>query len=589
MEADSGWDAIVVGAGLGGLVAASRLLREGLRVLVLDAASHPGGTAYAFRRDGFLFPMGPLGFSHPRLVTEILRRTGMVEPPALKRVSYNLHAFGLSLPLSLPFPEMVAELSAVFPGERDYIGTFFHNLKTTYASLLSMSGIHLERFHLSAHEEPGLISYPQPHPFLETPPGPSPRGSALKRRFGGNIPSGTGIFPPPGEKAAGDWRLRRILGSMGTGEPYSNPALLAVMWNLLCEEGIHYPEVGMHGLCDLLAAPLGWRPLGVHDKHTREGEDEEEEWRKSVEKAWGGELPSTGDTREGRLLLRSPAARIEVRRGRVRGVALRDGTFLEAPVVISNADFRETFLALLDRDAVPEELRRAVGGAALTPSKLQVCLGFVSSLVNLSAFRRGSRVIHRRADGPESRPQREPDWSSHRLDPQELSGAEIEMTLLSADDPSLAPSGRQVLVMRTTAEFTHFEPFRPPGGGRIPAYAGYKISLAEALIGEASRLIPHLDTALEKVDVATPLTFEERGRRSRGAVAGWTWRGPSGGLRGAAELVRTPVAGLYMAGHQAFTMLVLGGVPTAMLSGFLAAEHALAGSGPCGEMPIPAY
>jgi len=65
------------------------------------------------------------------------------------------------------------------------------------------------------------------------------------------------------------------------------------------------------------------------------------------------------------------------------------------------------------------------------------------------------------------------------------------------------------------------------------------------------------------MDVATPLTFEEQGGRSGGAVAGWSWNYEDCPDYRARELVRTPIQGLYMAGYQAFSTLFMGGVPTA--------------------------
>jgi phytoene dehydrogenase-like protein len=88
------------------------------------------------------------------------------------------------------------------------------------------------------------------------------------------------------------------------------------------------------------------------------------------------------------------------------------------------------------------------------------------------------------------------------------------------------------------------------------------------------------------MDVATPLTFEERGGRSEGAVAGWSWDYVEG-EKGAVEIIRTPVSGLYMAGYQAFSMLALGGVPSAMLSGLKAAEYLISGAGPDDDVRIP--
>jgi len=560
MEVAKSWDAIVVGAGLGGLAAANRLLREGWRVLVLDGAPHPGGTAYVFRRGDFLFPMGPLGCGYPRLVTDILRLLGMQEPPTFRRVHYSLRAFGLHLPLSLPFPEMVSRFSAAFPRREGAIRRFFEDMEHIYDSLLPLPG-------------PSSLD---PLPFREGRRDEAPPPNGLGKPY---------AFP---EGIREDWRLHRILGSMGTREPYSDPALLSAMWNLLCRVGIHYPAGGMHGLCDLLAAPLGWRPLPSSRRAGMSEEEAERAWREAAERAWGRvPLPTAGES-PGRLLLRRPAAGIEVKGGEVRGVVLADGTFLEAPVVVSNADFQQTFLRLLPPENLPADLRKALREATLSASNLQVCLGIDTRGVDLSAFREGSRIIHRRESGPGCPTPGDPDWSASSIHPAELSAAEMEITLLSADDPDLAPPGRHVLVIRTSAEHAHFAPFRPSSGKRTADYAAYKESLAAALVKEASSLVPGLERGVVTADVASPLTFEERGGRSRGAVAGWSWERPPGGTAVARELVCTPVSGLYMAGHQAFSMLLLGGVPSALLSGLHAAEHALAGKGPVDVLPIPA-
>ncbi len=79
------WDTIIVGAGLGGLTAAAKLVQAGRRVLVLERNPHPGGTAYVYNRRGFSFPMGPLGFSHPGLVRSILRDLNVEDDRPLRR------------------------------------------------------------------------------------------------------------------------------------------------------------------------------------------------------------------------------------------------------------------------------------------------------------------------------------------------------------------------------------------------------------------------------------------------------------------------------------------------------------------------
>ena len=53
------FDAVVVGAGISGLVCAFRLQQAGLDVAVLDAGARPGGVIGTVARDGFLYEQGP--------------------------------------------------------------------------------------------------------------------------------------------------------------------------------------------------------------------------------------------------------------------------------------------------------------------------------------------------------------------------------------------------------------------------------------------------------------------------------------------------------------------------------------------------
>ena len=94
------WDAIVIGSGVGGLTAAAKLVQTGKRVAVLERNSHPGGTAYVYRRKGYTFPMGPLGYSNTGIVSDILKDLDNGPELTYHRVHYRLKAFGLDILLS---------------------------------------------------------------------------------------------------------------------------------------------------------------------------------------------------------------------------------------------------------------------------------------------------------------------------------------------------------------------------------------------------------------------------------------------------------------------------------------------------------
>ena len=63
--------AIVIGAGLGGLAAAIRLGARGYRVTVMEQLDAPGGRAYVFRQDGFIFDAGPTIITAPFLLEQL--------------------------------------------------------------------------------------------------------------------------------------------------------------------------------------------------------------------------------------------------------------------------------------------------------------------------------------------------------------------------------------------------------------------------------------------------------------------------------------------------------------------------------------
>lgn len=68
--------AVVIGSGFGGLAAAVRLGARGYRVTVLEKLDAPGGRAYVYRQDGFVFDAGPTVVTAPFLFEELWNLCG---------------------------------------------------------------------------------------------------------------------------------------------------------------------------------------------------------------------------------------------------------------------------------------------------------------------------------------------------------------------------------------------------------------------------------------------------------------------------------------------------------------------------------
>ncbi len=68
--------AVVIGSGFGGLAAAIRLGARGYRVTVLERRDKPGGRAYVYEQNGFVFDGGPTVITAPFLLEELWELCG---------------------------------------------------------------------------------------------------------------------------------------------------------------------------------------------------------------------------------------------------------------------------------------------------------------------------------------------------------------------------------------------------------------------------------------------------------------------------------------------------------------------------------
>ena len=82
-------DAVVVGAGIAGLVASAFLAEAGRSTLVLEANHQVGGLMAGIRRKGFTFDAGDQSFEDAGMLFPILEQLGIEPAKSLHRASHR--------------------------------------------------------------------------------------------------------------------------------------------------------------------------------------------------------------------------------------------------------------------------------------------------------------------------------------------------------------------------------------------------------------------------------------------------------------------------------------------------------------------
>ncbi len=317
----AGWDAIVIGSGIGGLTAAAALAKRSRRVLVLERHSQLGGMTQTFRRREYAFapavhyiggvgdasgPDNQFGRLLRRLTDGRLHFASIGSPYDIVRLP------GLEFPIETPREAYIARLKATFPDEIAAIDRYFE----------------------ACGKAQGAI-----HALFASRALPAPLGLPMRWLNAGRVRVALQTTAADAVRAIRDRRLAALLcarwGDYGL-PPERAPLALHALVTGSYFAGAYYPIGGPGQFARALATTI---------------------------QAGGGELRTDATVSE-----------IRVERSRAAGVRLAGGESLDADIVISDMGAHNTVAALPATTA--PEWQKAIGMLKPSISYLSLYIGF---------------------------------------------------------------------------------------------------------------------------------------------------------------------------------------------------------------------
>jgi phytoene dehydrogenase-like protein len=504
-----GYDAILIGAGHNGLTAAAYLARAGLKVLVLERRDIVGGCAVTEEVDAKLAPgcrVSTASYIASMLRHEVIR-------------DLRLDSYGLRMVACDPGVQAAFE-------DGDVVAWWNDPVRMS-AELARIAPEDVERFFETEIELRRLVAFLEPF-FMEPPPDIAARGwrraaelwrlaSRFRRARGGDISGLTRFLTGSlgqflDERFSADKLKRLILANSLYGKhggPYQAGTALGLLFHLLTGGEARRPGFQGHVIGGMGAITQAMRlaclDLGVE------------------------------------IRTAATVAKINQSGGRVRGVTLTSGEFLEAHLVVSNADPKLTFLGLLDPLDLPQDFRESVRGIRMDGpcGKVNFVLSEEPRVTGMPADRTAA------------------ERSLFTLIPT-LQGAEdcynasqrgeiaddlwVDCVVASNVDPTLAPAGRHMLTC-----FVQYLPYALRSG----SWDQQRDRLGDCVTSIIGRYAPNVPSSIIARHILTPLDLEQTFGITEGnifhgdlAMDQLFFMRPVPGF----SQYRTPIAGLYLCG-----------------------------------------
>ena len=451
------YDAVIIGAGLGGLSCAAAFARQGFRPLVIEQHDKPGGYATAFSRPGgFLFDVS----LHSTTVGE---RNGVynlipgfpditdvefVLHPTLFRAVYPEHTLAVAQRDPQAF---VAQLTALFPGEREGIAGLFADMRGLTADIQRLS---------QARGQVDMSRFPVEFPFL----------FQFNGKTWGDLVDARLHDPRLKAMVSGQWGYYGLPPSKLSCFYYAMPFL-----SYLAQGGF-YPK----------------------------GRSQD------ISNAFVRFIESHGGT----VLLNTRVERILTGQGVALGVATATGQEFRSRAVVSNASALDTCGPMLGDPAVLAECESAWRAYSVSLSSFQVFLGLKEDLVGKLGLTDSELFVHAGYD-PEL------DYRGALEGTMEGVGFGLALydNIYRGYSPA-GKNTLNLMTLQGYAPWERFE-VDYFGGRKAAYKKEKERLAAILIARAEETVLPGLSGAIEVMEIGTPLTNRRYTGHPRGAVYGW--------------------------------------------------------------------
>ncbi len=501
----SRYDAIVVGAGHNGLIAAGYLARAGKKVLVLERRSVIGGATVT---EEFWpgWKLSTCSYVCNLLLPEV------VEDLELRRFGYDIRPFDPQY--FVPFLDGSSFMSFLDGRKtREQIAKFSQRDVAAYDAYWAMWDRILERM------RPLLLQ-------------PAPGWAEIERRFSG----------PQGLE---DWRTLTM------------KSIVEVLEGFFESEQIKAP-LSTGGVIGVNAGPRtpGTAYVKYHHLIGSVG---------GHQGAWGyvrGGMGAIADALAGfgrergvEIATGSEVAEVEILDGVARGVRTLDGRTYRADVVLSNADPQRTFLGMVGETRLPAEFAAGVKRIRSKGSVVKVLLG-LGELPDFTAMP-GTTVGPQHTGGIVINPS--VDWLETAWDDCKRGHPSrrpfMDCYIQTATEEGLAPAGKHTMSL-----YVQYAPYDLAEG----TWDGRRDEIGANIVDTLAMFAPNIPGAIEHMEVLGPPDIE----RIVGITGGNIFHGeimPDQMFQfrpvpGFADY-RTPVDGLYLCGAGAWPGGAVFGAP----------------------------